>query len=526
MGLNKVKLRRGLAGLVAGLIAAIALLVIALPVMMQYQQHITKSYHIKEYATMLEKQKEIEEKGLASCFNQDEGVLSINNTLGTPVRIVMVYATDGSQSQKYFNASGYVIKPGVNRIPLSKFGITIPPENIKTIKLVTSRGTIIQPPYCREIVKIVTYEQVIEYIIKKLRTYPISIYLSENQTSGIATSYYGKILTHGAILYYRNPSSQVYLVNGTTVSDIYDLQFEDVLINLFLKTWVCDFELDSDGVLYDYYYMHMISHYSLVDIGNFAIKRCEAGDYVAYVIEVYTPGDLEISDDTQGCYCVGEYCGTCKTFSLPDLTKIINNKAEFKIIVLAINYNIKNIDPDKGNSTSYDPLEYVIVNSGYNELIVGFEGEEAKETINYNAYIFISKNRISLSGTVEDIINTLASRADIRVNIIGDCAEAYYKSEVDTLPTLHRSYVKITCTVGIFCGDPVDIMHDQKTVIIPRRILSEVGIEPGDKIYVYVVSWYQKNGKKYLDYSEEPTVYTFAPIKTVVDEFYNKYIGG
>ena len=519
------KIRKGLAGLVAGLIAAIALLVIALPVMMQYQQHITKSYQIKEYATMLEEQKELEEKGLAACYEPSEGIITINNTLGRPVRIVMAYATDGTNEEVKYYQPPKEIAPGNNTLHVQyDLGFNLNPGEIKTIKLVTTRGATIQPPYCKEIVKVVTYEQVVRYIIKKLKTYPLSVYLSENQTSGIATSYYGKMFTHGAIHYYRNSNTEIYLVNGTVVPDIYELSIENIIINNFLKVWACDYEYDEDGPFYDYYYMHMIGYYSLVDIANFALKRCEAGDYVAYVIEVETPSDLEIEDDAQGCYCVGGYCGTCKTFSLPELTEIFNNNARFKIVMLAINYGTKSRDADKGNSTKYDPLEYVIVNSGYNELIVGFEGEEAKEPINYNAYIFISKNEISLSGTIEEMISTLTSRADIRINITSSCAVASYKSKTSTLPTLHRSYIRIVCGLGIFCEPPEDLMHDQKVAIIPVNILREVGIKPGDKIYVYVISWYQ-DGDKYLDYNEEPVTYTFAPIKAIIDEWYRKYIG-
>ena len=522
MELNKVKLRRGLAGLVAGLIAAIALLAIALPVMMQYQQHITKSYHIKEYATMLEKQKEIEEKGLATCFNQDEGVISINNTLGTPVRIVMVYATDGSQSQKYFNASGYVIKPGVNRIPLSKFGITISPENIKTIKLVTSRGTIIQPPYCREIVKIVTYEQVIEYIVKKLQGFPVNLYLGEEQIpTGISPELYGSLFVHGYLDILNNGT--IYLVNGTGVNRI-TFKFKKMqdLID-FLDTVISGRDYGCSFYLYVREYLST----------PLVLERYEVGDTIAMVVDAQTSS---YDSDDEGCYNV-----VCRYWSTSEY--FYSEKTEFTIKRMAINYVTKPTDNDPEQLT-YDPIEYLLVNCGYNYLIVGIQCEkfdpvdEGINAFSFSGEIYLSSSKTPPTDLENSDLKILFS---IEYSISG--------GEV-SLDNIYAEVFKRENQNWVSLGEPrvlyrdgyslmlkgftiyrVFKMIDQVVFIIDNNLIHYLNLEPGDSLWITAKARFIIDGSDvYEDIygldAQEWYKYIYTPLKQIVDSWNDEYFGG
>ena len=515
---SRKNLRKGIAGLVAGLIAAIALLVIALPVMMQYQQHITKSYHIKEYATMLEEQKELEEKGLAACYEPSEGIISINNTLGRPVIIVLAYASDGENEEVKYYQPGIKIIPGPNP-PLHvnyNLSFTLDPRKIKIIKLVTSRGTIIQPPYCKEIVKRVTYEQVIQYITKRLQGFPVNLYLGENQTAGISPTYYGNLFTHGAIkCFQKEDGVYIYLVNGTTTPAKYD--------NFGIITGQLGTYCGNIGLSTGPYYLHTVSFYTFNDITQFTLKRCEAGDYVAYVVEVSDLNDVEINeDDTFGCYNVNTYCESCKTFSIPPQNKFFGGATvEYTIKVLAINYVNKIYDSGTYNAT-HDPLKYTLVNSGYEELIVGFEGESLNYALDYNAYIFVSKKRVPISGSLENILQTLLNYPDaIKVKIVGTSAQTLDGEE---LPLLLRYYMKYYCVSFLYCNLQEIVMSDQKVVVIPEKLLKNIGVKSGDKIYIYIVAWYEENNNKYFDFTEEPATYTYTPIKAIINDWYDRYI--
>ncbi|OYT51372.1 MAG: hypothetical protein B6U76_11145 [Desulfurococcales archaeon ex4484_217_2] len=540
----KTSLRRGIAGLVAGLIAAIALLVIALPVMMQYQQHITESYHIREYEAMLEEQKELEEKGLAACYEPSKGIITINNTLGRPVRIVMAFATNGEYGEVKYYPEPKEIDPGPQILKVDDdLKLSLDPREIKSIKLVTSAGAIIEPPFCREIVKI-TYSEIIRRIVERYQGFPVNLYLGENQTKGISPEAFGRVYTHGAIMCFKNISSSTYMVNGTSTPQIYDLDLsllDMALILLGIDRWTCNKEVTEwwvTNIIPSEFYAHTMSLYILNDYTSFVVKRCESGDYTSYVIDIYTPDLLERSNESSGCSNVVCYSGACRTFSIPPLQSSIveDAKVNYTLKVLALSYITKITDPDKDSTLfnytlhypSYDPLKYILVNSGYNELIVGFEGDSVKDSsIIYNAYIFISKTKLPVSGTIEQILQRLREKSLLEIRIIGDNAQAIsqYRNINESIPLLYRSYVKYSLT-GVFYYTASDIMHDQKVAIITHNILSELSIKPGDTIFVYVITWYEENNAKYYDYSEEAISYVYSPVKNIVDYWYKKHISG
>ena len=90
------------------------------------------------------------------------------------------------------------------------------------------------------------------------------------------------------------------------------------------------------------------------------------------------------------------------------------------------------------------------------------------------------------------------------------------------MPLLFRSYIRYEHEGETYVA--YDVMHDQKVVILMKDILKDINVRPGDQIYIYAVTWYIKNGEKYLDYNEVPASYTYAPIKPIIDAWYRKYI--
>jgi len=414
MGLNNVKLRRGLAGLVAGLIAAIALLVIALPVMMQYQQHITKSYYIKEYAAMLEEQKKIEEKGLSACFDKDEGIISINNSLGRPIRIVMAYAPG---CKPYFNKTGYEIKPGPNRIPLSKFFETT--QAVTTIKLVTSSGATIQIPYCREVVTVenITLEgQILDILLGE-----------EKIPEGLTEWNRGKsseLFAHGLIT--LEAEGNLILIRGTLVPTPEKKARRGRGTGGTPLAFRIDMDVEKPNI-------------------ELVIERTDIGDYLVMILEnksSYTYGESDI-----GCYGI-----SCHVFSERNST------------IYVFGYSYVSMYDD---SSDEGPLKYTLINNGYSYLIVGVE-LYSENTGVYTGEIYVSKVKDGSDSpiawfridktrkTIEAYVYTYNGRED---------AVAFYRTykENNPIPSIDQFaiLVFVESLLGVNPGDTVWI----KTVV-------------------------------------------------------------
>jgi len=518
-----IKIRKGLAGLVAGLIAAIALLVIALPVMMQYQQHITKSYQIKEYATMLEEQKELEEKGLAACYEPSEGIITINNTLGRPVRIVMAYATDGTNEEVKYYQPPKEIAPGNNTLHVRyDLGFNLNSGEIKTIKLVTTRGATIQPPYCKEIVKVVTYEQVIQYIVRRLQGFPVNVYLGEEQIpTGISPVLYGSIFAHGYLDILSNGT--VYMVNGTTVNRI-TFKFEnwdDLLAFL-------DNVITGKGYGYSFY-LYVREYLTPL----LTLKRYEVGDSIAMIVDAQT---ASYDADNEGCYNLAcAYWTTSEYF--------YSEETQFVIKRIAINYVTKIADSD-AQTLTYNPIEYLLVNSGYDYIVVGLECEkfdpidENINTFNFSGEIYLAYSD-SPPTDVEDsalkiVFDIEYSVEGSRVSVEKIYAEVFKKENQDwhTLGEpgiLYRDgYSLIFEDIAVYREFK---MIDQIAFIINKSIVNELGVKPGDNLWVSAKGTFVIDGSSvyedvYGTNEQEWYKYTYTPLKSIIDAWYEEYFGG
>jgi len=404
--IKKTRLRKGLAGLVAGLIAAIALLVIALPVMMQYQQHITESYQIEEYATMLKEQKEIEEKGLASCYDPENGVISINNTLGENITIVLVYASDGEHEEvKYFQPGTLKIAPGINRISIAEdgLGITLDSRKIKTLKLVTSRGTIIQPPYCSKTAMVIKW-------------LGFNMVLGEEQIPGglAAVNPSGEIFAHGLI---RKINNTYVFINGTLVPD--------------------PESTGSGGIPLAFSINLKIGTSTL-----FTIERDDVGDYLLIVINS-TSDDYTYSQSNIGCYNID-----CCTFK---------SKSEVTVHVFGYSYVSKFDDSGDG------PLKYTLINNGYDYMIIGVEFEDSKKTGIYNGTIYVSKIKVSDVSESDLIAKFFVDKTGRTINatlyVNGNTinAAAFYRTDDknNPIPSINQFaiYVPVEDLLNISSGD-------------------------------------------------------------------------
>ena len=375
--IKKTRLRKGLAGLVAGLIAAIALLVIALPVMMQYQQHITESYHIEEYAAILKEQKEIEEKGLASCYNPSTGIISINNTLGENVTIVLVYASDGvNEEVKYFQLGTLKITPGTNRISVSDLGINLDPREIKILKLVTSRGTIIQPPYCSKVAIVIT-------------GVALNMLLGEEQApGGLLAATGSETFAHGLIRKIVN--NTLILINGTLVPTP-----ESTGSGYMPLAFRADLKIEDPNI-------------------DLTIERYDVGDYLLMIINTTTSYDYTQSN-------IGCYNTYCYTFHI---------RGEHAIYGLGYSFVSKYDDSDDNG-----PLKYTLINNGYDHIIIGVEFNNPEETGLYNGTIYVSKVKVSDASESDLIAKFYVDKTGKNIN-----ATLYVNGNIINATAFYRTY--------------------------------------------------------------------------------------
>ncbi|RLE89089.1 MAG: hypothetical protein DRN04_16680 [Thermoprotei archaeon] len=373
-------MRRGLAGLVAGLIAAIALLVIALPVMMQYQQHITKSYHIKEYATMLEEQKEAEEKGLASCYDPSAGIISINNTLGENVTIVLAYASDGENEEIKCFQPGKIIAPGINKISIADdLGISLDPSRIKILKLVTSRGTIIQPPYCSETAPALVI----------IAGAALNMLLEEEQApGGLLAATGSETFAHGLIRKIVN--NTLVFINGTLVPTP-----ESTGSGYMPLAFRADLKIEDPNI-------------------DLTIERYDVGDYLLMVINTTTSYDYVQSD-------IGCYNTYCYTFHI---------RGEHLIYALGYSYVLKYDDSDDNG-----PLKYTLINNGYDHIVIGVEFNNPEETGLYNGTIYVSKVKVSDVSESDLIAKFFVDKTGKNIN-----ATLYVNGNIINATAFYRTY--------------------------------------------------------------------------------------
>ena len=456
---KKSKLKTGLAGLVTGLIAAIALLVILLPIIMQYQQHVIKSYQLEEYTTVLQNQRKIEEKGLASCYDPSTGTINVNNTLGVSVVVILAYASDGvNEEVKYFQPGTLKIEPGINKISISDLGIKLDASRIKILKLVTSRGTIIQPPHCSKVV----------IVIKGLS---LNMLLGGEQApEGISVHTGSKLLVHGLIN--KTDSNTLVFINGTLVPR----------------------KIPGEGWAPIAFRADLTISDPNIDL---TIERTDVGDYVLMVINA---SSYNYDRCDFGCYNA-YYCYTLN-----------NTNKEFTIHEFAYSFVSKYDD-----SSDDGPLKYVLVNNGYDYVIVGVEFNDANNEKKdekkgpYNGTIYVSSAKTSINEA--DVVIKfffLAEKEDknddqIKVRKIN--ATLYANGNVVNATAFYR--------VG---NKP----STQLAVLVPVEDLFNIGFE--DSFWVKAVVSDCSSGTCLVDESEWIS-FTYKPFKLFVDSVYEKYFG-
>ena len=449
---------------------------------------------------------------LYHCNGVIDSIITINNTLGRSVRIVMAYATDGENEEVKYYQPAIEIAPGVNVLHVvDDLNITtLDPREIKTIKLVTSRGAIIQPPYCREIVKrVITYEQVIQYIVRRLQGFPVNLYLGEEQIpGGIPSEWVGGVFSHGFL--YIETNNTVHIINGTTVN-----KAEFSIIN-WLKG-------DNYGPAF----------YIRSDIvgSSFTIERYEVGDYIVLIIDTATA-----DSDTDDEGCIGFACKYWETSSV-----FWDEDTEFIIKKLAINYVTKAADSD-ASSLTLDPIQYLLVNSGYDYLVVGLQCEafdpydEGINTFNYSGEIYLYIGETSPSNVdysnIKITFNFEYDSSSSTTSLIGYSLRLYKRKgdiwePVGTPLTLYRKYYEWE---GFWGLDRRFKVIDQVGFIIPHDLLKEIGLKSGDYVWITArASFITDTAGTYEDFYGTDTQswykYIYSPTKSIVDSWYKQYFG-
>ena len=231
------------------------------------------------------------------------------------------------------------------------------------MKLVTSSGAVINAPNCSQLVitttkvevEEISYPKVIEYFITE--RFPMNIYWEERQfPEGIQSTeflwiYRGRIGAHlnGNITEIR---SKLFLINGTVSPR---------------KEWIAGFG-DLLSLIYGLVIEVNYAPSFILDAGpgNMRVTSVEAGDYVALLVNV--SGTPKIGDDPYGFY---EMSG--QFFEYPE--SLFEDVGEFNVKTLLLNIAYKHNDSDSYTieDINVDPLKYILVNSGYDFLIVGVQ---------------------------------------------------------------------------------------------------------------------------------------------------------
>jgi len=515
----KNTLRKGISGITIGLIAAIIFITIVLPLTVSYIASLSHRYGAQSYEMGYRKYKLLEEKGISACYTKlADGtyIVRINNTLGNPIVVSLIYIkfNNGSEAVK-------TLEEKINSVGEINLGKDALPE---IVKLITSSGAVINVPNCSQLVatkveiKEISYTKVIEYFITK--RYPVNIYIGDKEyPEGITPQpinisrisfYIGRIASHmsSALVILRN---NTYLISGIiTPLDDWHPSKNPNLLNLLIALF---------GTA-DY------APAFIMDSGPAGLKiySNEAGGYVASVVLLNSTDYVNRTDD-YGYYNMSGY-----VFEYPS-SLISEDRFVVKELILNIPY--KYSDPDTPSNASIDPLKYVIVNSGYDYLIVGIQtsafdpDELGWDTIQLNGTIYVNPTNIPS--------NKNNSKVIIRFSLIGNKVEdSWYHSynysfiEVTLLSNegeinwncTYREYFKKFETFLRATYQPVLI--DQITFPIPQNLL---GISGGENVYVCAeTAFIAPNGTVYSDsYSDGWVEYVYMPVKEIVNSWVNKY---
>ena len=212
----------------------------------------------------------------------------------------------------------------------------------------------------------------------------------------------------------------------------------------------------------------------------------------------------------------------CKHFTYGEIIGL--NDISFKIKKLIISEAKKFQDLDK---PIVDPIRYTIVNSGYNELIVGIETSDfdprGKGDYEYIGKIYISPNSIPSDKNKAKIIISFKYHAT-------PASKEYYFSIIDV--TLNNTVAKSATPwnmtyryyyVWEWSWDELDfvkrrLLLDQMVFIIPESVL---GIVSGSKVYVYAEGEFVfvDSGERIEDSTNGWIEYTYLPLKSIIDQW-------
>ena len=395
------------------------------------------------------------------------------------------------------------------------------------MKLVTSSGAVINAPNCSQLVitttkvevEEISYPKVIEYFITE--RFPMNIYWEERQfPEGIQSTeflwiYRGRIGAHlnGNITEIR---SKLFLINGTVSPR---------------KEWIAGFG-DLLSLIYGLVIEVNYAPSFILDAGpgNMRVTSVEAGDYVALLVNV--SGTPKIGDDPYGFY---EMSG--QFFEYPE--SLFEDVGEFNVKTLLLNIAYKHNDSDSYTieDINVDPLKYILVNSGYDFLIVGVQAgsfdpnDIGWDRFQYKGKIYVNPDEIPSNPENSEITIEFALNGTKEVDGYYFGREIYHYNFVFTKVELFKNGYPYSwnCTYRDYFKKFIalttlykPIFRDQIVFVIPQNIL---GISGGDNVYVYAnVSLISPDGTVYSDdYSGGWVEYVYMPVKDVVDSWVNEY---
>ena len=517
---------KGISGITVGLIAAIIFITVVFPLTVSYIVNTTNRFRAKSYGIEYQEYKILEEKGISACYTQlptGNYIIKVNNTLGKSVIINLMYVKYGNNIETISTMNLRIKERTI--IPLNT------PLEPSIIRLVSSSGAVINVPPCGQIVATTTsittetatntttvsYTDIIQYIITE--RYPINVYWDEKQyPEGIApreitinlgvtiTMNLGYVLSYanGDILTLSSDNYQTILfINGTLTprKEWFNEELRALLtfVGSDLK-YAPSFVLDTGP-------------------GSMSLVSTDSGDYLAMLLAVnsseYDPENNN-GTDTYGFWRLvgnwfqyGSYLES-KPFKVKKL--ILNTSYKFRA----------------GNVSNVSPLKYILVNSGYNFLIVGLQTDDFDPLEYYNAKTFTYQGTIYINPK-EPPVNLNSSKiiinfkvTEIRNNIDDDLTIRfdYVKlklpngTEVDWTAA-YREYIK-KFSIGFTYHYYRSVLMDQIVFTIPEKFL---GISGGDDVYVWANASFIMGATKISDSSSSWVGYTYMPVKPIIDSW-------
>lgn len=531
------KRSKGVSGITVGLIAAIIFITIILPLTVSYIVNTTNRFGAKSYGIEYQEYKILEEKGISACYIQlptGDYIIRVNNTLGKPVIINLMYVKYGNNIETISTMNLRIEEK--TTIPLN-----IPLEpNI--IRLVSSSGAVINVPPCSQIVatttipvptpspspttitvtKNITYTDIIQYIVTE--RYPINVYWDEKQyPEGITPQLF--VMTIPLVITVKMYLGYVlaYVDGYVKVLNVTDVG-TSLLVNGTItprKEWFDEYlryalELFGTDIKY--------APGFVVDTGpgNTVLSSTNAGDYLAMIVDLvkYDPQKDNGTDSYGFQYVLGRWLQYGSYFS----------SKPFNVKKLVLNKSYKYV---AGNSTEPDPLKYILVNSGYDSIIVGIETEDFDPLGDYGVTKFTYHGLIYVNPSKE-VSNLNDSKIIIEFNITET------REDNDDYLTVNFDYVKIKLPNGSVIdwskvgwtvayreyfkkigGSPFNykyrtVLMDQIVFSIPENVL---GISGGDKVYVWAEASFINPYGEIHDNSTTWISYTYMPVKSIVDSW-------